>query len=65
MSSITIDLSPERLLELQKLAARLGVRPEELARLSVEELLAQPDEAFEDAADYVLGKNRELYRRLA
>ena len=65
MSSITIELSPERLLELQKLAARLGVRPEELARLSVDELLSRPDEAFEGAADYVLEKNEELYKRLA
>jgi predicted transcriptional regulator len=65
MSSITIDLSPERLRELEELAARLGVRPEELARLSVEELLTRPDEEFERAADRVIRKNEDLYRRLA
>lgn len=65
MSSITIDLSPERLTELRRLAAKLGVSPEELARLSVEELLSQTDEEFERAADRVLRKNAELYRRLA
>jgi hypothetical protein len=65
MSSITIDLSPERLSELRRLAARLGVSAEELARLSVEELLSQTDEEFDRAADRVLSKNAELYRRLA
>lgn len=65
MSSITIDLSPERLTELRRLAAKLGVSPEELARLSVEQLLSQTDEEFERAADRVLRKNAELYRRLA
>jgi DNA-directed RNA polymerase subunit L len=34
-------------------------------RISVEELLAQPEEAFQRALDYVLEKNEELYRRLA
>ncbi|HEX5708991.1 MAG TPA: hypothetical protein VFX96_16945 [Pyrinomonadaceae bacterium] len=65
MSNITIELSPERLSELERLAARLGVSPQELARLSVEELLSQTDEEFERAADRVLRKNAELYRRLA
>ena len=55
----------ERLAELHELAVRLGVKPEELVRLSIEELLTRPAEAFERAADYVLKKNEELYRRLA
>jgi antitoxin FitA len=65
MSSITINLSDEHLLRLKEIAARLGLAPEELARISITELLAQPDEKFERAADYVLKKNDELYRRLA
>lgn len=65
MSSITIDLSDEHLSRLREIAARLGVPPEELARVGIEELIAQPDEKFNCAADYVLKKNRELYRRLA
>ena len=65
MSAITINLSEERLRRLQELAARLGVSPEDLARVSVEELLASSDEKFEEAASYILEKNSELYRRLA
>ncbi|MDQ7029183.1 MAG: hypothetical protein Q9O62_05080 [Ardenticatenia bacterium] len=39
--------------------------PEELLRVSLEELLSRPDEAFQEAMAYVLTKNAELYRRLA
>ncbi|HEX8847811.1 MAG TPA: hypothetical protein VF791_24435 [Pyrinomonadaceae bacterium] len=65
MSSITIHLSDEHLLKLKEVAERLRLSPEDLARISIEELLARPEENFERAADYVLKKNAELYRRLA
>ena len=65
MSSITVDLPEEHLSRLREIATRLGVAPEDLARMSIEELLARPEESFERAADYVLKKNAELYRRLA
>jgi len=65
MSSITIELPEERLQKLRELAAQLGVAPEELIRASVEGLLNRPDDRFRQAAEYVLKKNSELYRRLA
>jgi hypothetical protein len=65
MSAITVTLPDERLIELKEIAANLGVSPEELVRLSVEELLARPDEEFQQAVDKVLQKNKELYKRLA
>jgi predicted transcriptional regulator len=65
MTSITITLPEDRLAKLREIAARLNVTPEDLARVSIEELLARPDEAFKQAAEYVLRKNSELYRRLA
>lgn len=65
MSAITIAIPDEHLARLEKIAARLGVSTEELVRLSIEELIARPDEQFERAVDYVLKKNAELYRRLA
>ena len=65
MSSITIELPEERLQKLRELAAELGVTPEELLRASVEGLLNRPDDEFKQAAEYVLKKNSELYRRLA
>jgi len=65
MSSITVNLSDEHLLQLKELAARLGVSLEELARAWITERLAQPDEKFKTASEHVLKKNAELYRRLA
>lgn len=65
MTSISVTLPNDRLLKLQEIAARLGVTPEDLVRTSIEELLARPDDAFQQAVDYVLNKNAELYRRLA
>jgi antitoxin FitA len=47
------------------MAARLGVRPEDLVRLSLEELLSRPEDDFQRAVEHVLKKNTELYRRLA
>jgi len=64
MTTVTITLPDERLSKLKELAASLGVSSEELVRVSIEELLTRPEEAFRQAADYVLRKNAELYRRL-
>jgi antitoxin FitA len=65
MTTVTISLPDERWQRLQEVAARLGVAPEELVRASIEDLLARPDDDFVRAAEYVLRKNTELYRRLA
>jgi len=65
MTSITITLPEDRLAKLREIAARLNVTPEDLARVSIEELLTRPDETFKRTAEYVLQKNSELYRRLA
>ena len=65
MTTLTISLAEDRLAKLQQMAAQFSVTPEELARIGVEELLSQPEEAFERASDYVLAKNAELHRRLS
>ncbi|MCL4528992.1 MAG: DNA-binding protein [Chloroflexi bacterium] len=65
METITITLSDERLEKLKETAARMKISPEELVQVSIEELLAQPEEAFRRAVEYVLNKNTELYQRLA
>ncbi len=65
MTTLTITLPEDRLIKLQELAARLQVTPEELATTSIEELLTRPDETFQHAANYVLKKNADLYRRLS
>ncbi len=65
MTTLKISLPDEDLRKLEEVAARFQVTPEELARLSIEELLSRPDEAFRQAVEHTLQKNSELYRRLA
>ncbi len=65
MTTITISLPDDRLRELTELSEKLNVAPEELVRLSIEDLLTRPEEDLRKATEYVLTKNAELYHRLA
>lgn len=62
---LTIDLSPAQAERLRHQAALLGIAPEDLARAALADLLATRDEDFRAAAERILRKNEELYRRLA
>lgn len=62
---LAIELNSNESEQLQVVAARLGVRVEELARAAVADLLSSSGEDFEAAAAEVLHKNRELYKRLS
>lgn len=62
---LSIDLSPAQAERLRREAERLGLTPEDLARAAIADLLATPGEEFRAAAERVLRKNEELYRRLA
>jgi hypothetical protein len=62
---LSIDLSPAQADRLRLEAERLGLTPEDLARAAIADLLATTDGDFKAAADRVLKKNAELYRRLA
>ena len=63
-TTLTVTVDEQRMKELQEAAERLGVGVEELVRRSVEEF-CERQRAFRRAADHVLEKNAELYRRLA
>jgi antitoxin FitA len=65
VTTITIPLSDEHAQKLAELAREAQLAPEELLRVRVEEWLSRPGDSFARAADYVLRKNAELYRRLA
>ncbi len=64
MTTLTITIPEDHHLKLKEMAERFRVTPEELVRFSIEEILTRPEEAFQQAADFVLKKNAELYRRL-
>ena len=65
MSTLTITLSEDRFAKLQEIAHRFNIKAEDLARVSIEELLTRTEDSFQRAAEYVLQKNADLYRRLA
>ena len=65
MNTITIEISGDRFQELQEIATRLGISLEELVLMGIDKLLSEPEEEFQEAVDYVLKKNAELYQRLA
>lgn len=65
VKEVTVLLKEEEFEKLRGLASDLGLAPEELARLGLEDLLAQPEESVRKAIAFVLEKNRDLYRRLA
>jgi hypothetical protein len=62
---LAVELSEAETKRLREAAERLGVDPTELARAAISDLLGTPDEEFRAAADHVLRKNEDLYRRLA
>lgn len=65
MTNITISISDDRKQLLREKASRFQVAPEELVRVSLEDLLTRPEADFTRALEYVLQNNAELYRRLA
>lgn len=62
---ITIDLSDSQFQKVQNLARVHGIATEVLLKASLEDWLNLQKGDFVNAADYVLEKNAELYRRLA
>ena len=62
---LSIELSKADETKLRDEAARFGVEAADLARAALVDLLRNEDEDFRKAADPVLRKNEELYRRLA
>lgn len=65
MASITIELPDNYFQTLQTLAEQYNIPLDVLLRSSLENWLSTQKADFVDAADYVLTKNTELYRRLA
>ena len=61
---LAIKLSEVQEQRLAEIAARLGVPAESLAEAAVRELVDQSSAEFDQVADRLLAKNRELYERL-
>jgi len=63
--TLPIELSDPQAEKLRSEAQRLGVEPSALARAAVADLLNRESPDFDEAAQYILRKNQELYKRLA
>lgn len=65
MKTLTIQLSDETADRLEALADQLGMSLEEVAQVSIDDQLKRLDREYEEAAEEVLAKSAELYRRLS
>lgn len=65
MASVTLKISESQLKKLEELAGLYGLSPETLLIENLDNWLNVTNSEFADAADYVVNKNSELYRRLA
>jgi hypothetical protein len=65
MKTLEVQLPDDTLSKLEEAAERLNLSAEELLILSLQEKLTQLDLEFQQATDYVLTKNAELYKRLS
>jgi|KBSSwiStaDraftv2_1062776.scaffolds.fasta_scaffold2249290_2 hypothetical protein len=65
MKVLELQLPEPTASKLRATAERLGLSPEQLVILSIEEKIAQLDDEFRRFAEYALQKNADLYRRLA
>lgn len=63
--TLSIQLPDDAERRLKEAANRLHVPVADLAAAAVRDFVTGPAEEFERAAQRVLEKNRELYRRLA
>lgn len=65
MKTLTIELSDKTAERLESLADQLGMSLEELAQLSLDDQMKRLRQEYDEAAEQVLSKNAELYRRLS
>jgi hypothetical protein len=62
---LSVEVTGQQEAQLAEEANRLNIRIEDLAAAALQDLLAQREADFRQAAARVVEKNRELYRRLA
>jgi len=65
MARITVEIDDSKAALLQKKAEKFGLLPSQFVTASIEDLIGQPESAFDEAVQKVLSKNKELYKRLA
>ena len=65
MVSISIELTDEEAARLRERASSRSVAAEQLAAAVLRDGLNEPADEFENLAERIIDKNRELYSRVA
>jgi antitoxin FitA len=65
MKTITLTLEDKKIEQLQKKAIELGLSLDDLVVAIFDDLLSKPDDEFNNAMNYILKKNVNLYKKLA
>ena len=65
MPTLSFSVSDENARQLKERAQERGLSIEELLDRITDEVVRQPGADFDEMAQHILAKNRELYRRLA
>jgi hypothetical protein len=65
MATITVEIDDSKAALLQKKAEQFGMLPDQFVTASIEDLIGQPEPAFDEAMRKVISKNKELYKRLS
>jgi hypothetical protein len=60
---LVIELNDDQAAKVQKESERLGISAEELVKAGLNDWMNRSQDDFQNAADYVLSKNAELYNR--
>jgi hypothetical protein len=65
MATITVEIDDSKAALLRKKAEQFGMLPDQFVTASIEDLIGQPEPAFDEAMRKVISKNKELYKRLS
>ena len=65
MVTINIDIDDNKARLLEKKAEEFGLSLNDLISATFNDLISKPDDNFTKAVDYIINKNKKLYKKLA
>ena len=65
MATININIDDNKAKLLEQKAEEFGLSLNDLITATFNDLISKPDENFSDAVDYIINKNKKLYKNLA
>lgn len=65
MKTITISMDDHKLNLLENTAKKFGLSVNDLVEATFEDLISKPDDDFQNAMNFILKKNHDLYKKLS